>query len=68
MKKRKALANFEILFGNFLNKFAGGDKKLLLVFLYNVNAVITFASMLAPIFVYLLIYFFHSFTVALHKK
>ncbi|AXI39628.1 sugar transporter [Bacillaceae bacterium ZC4] len=63
MKKRKALANFEILFGNFLNKFAGGDKKLLLVFLYNVYAVITFASMLAPIFVYLLIYFFHSFII-----
>ncbi|WP_229194006.1 sugar transporter [Bacillus cereus] len=61
MKKRKAFANIELLFGDFLNKFADGDKKLLLTFLYNVNVVITFVSILAPIFVYELIYYFRSF-------
>lgn len=61
MKKRKAFANIELLLGDFLNKFADGDKKLLLTFLYNVNVVITFVSILAPIFVYELIYYFRSF-------
>ncbi|WP_044894917.1 hypothetical protein [Bacillus alveayuensis] len=61
MKKRKAFENIEILFGTFLNKFADGDKKLLLTFFYNVNVVITFASILVPIFVYSLIYSFRSY-------
>ncbi|PFB75525.1 sugar transporter, partial [Bacillus thuringiensis] len=41
MKKRKAFANMEVLFGDFLNKFADGDKKLLLSFFYNINICIT---------------------------
>ncbi|MED1300569.1 sugar transporter [[Bacillus thuringiensis] serovar konkukian] len=60
MKKRKAFANIEILFGAFLNKLADGDKKLLLTFMYNVNIFFTFVSILAPIFVYELIYYFRS--------
>jgi len=60
IKKRKAFANIEMLFGSFLNKFADGDKKLLLSFFYNVNTVITFASTLAPIFIYELIYYIRS--------
>ncbi|PES33851.1 sugar transporter [Bacillus thuringiensis] len=60
MKKRKAFANMEVLFGDFLNKFADGDKKLLLSFFYNINICITFVSILAPIFVYELMHYFRS--------
>ena len=35
--------------------------KVIANFLYNVNVVITFVSILAPIFVYELIYYFRSF-------
>ena len=62
MKKRKAFANMEVLFGTFLNKFVDGDKKLLLTLFYNMNLVITFASILTPIFVYELIYYFRLYT------
>ncbi|MGG1480829.1 sugar transporter [Bacillus smithii] len=61
IKKRKAISNIEIFYGPFFNKFAEEDKKILLSVLYKINQVIHFISKIAPIFVYSLIYYFHSY-------
>ncbi|MED0745727.1 sugar transporter, partial [Aeribacillus composti] len=61
IKKRKAISNIEIFYRSIFNEFSEADKKILLSVLYEINQVINFMSKIAPIFVYSLIYYFHSY-------
>ncbi|MED1439957.1 sugar transporter [Aeribacillus composti] len=61
IKKRKAISNIEIFYRSIFNEFSEADKKILLSVLYKINQVINFMSKIAPIFVYSLIYYFHSY-------